>query len=115
MHSHRGHGRVGSASFPDVNTSATDRRAKKRWGKINIMPQMDQELNQLTYHFTAWAVGINVRLETIETLIRSKLAATEDEWNSAVAEAKVAIGQPGLHEMTTDSLTNFLRRLTKQL
>jgi len=26
------------------------------------MPQIDQELNQLTYHFTAWAVGINVRL-----------------------------------------------------
>ena len=79
------------------------------------MPQIDQELNQLTYHFTAWAVGINVRLEAIETLIRSKLSVTEDEWDSAVAEAKVAIGQPGLREMTTDSLTNFLRKLTNQL
>jgi hypothetical protein len=65
---------------------ALTKAAMTTWGKINSMPQIDQELNQLTYHFTAWAVGINVRLEAIETLIRSKLAVTEEEWDSAAGD-----------------------------
>src|SRR5207237_10270620 len=51
---------------------ALTKAAMTTWRKINSMPQIDQELNQLTYHFTAWAVEINVRLVSCPSDLVSK-------------------------------------------